>query len=183
MLSHAQIGFGVRELDFSTVYRDRFTAVTTWLRALGVPMSELEDLAQEVFLVVQRKLTTFDGKNLDGWLYRIAQRTASDHRRRVWFRHWIARAPEETLSRVASDDATPQAAYERRESEAELEKLLASIDRDQRVVFWLFEIEERPTKEIAETLEVPETTVWMRLHRARQSLRKKIERAQKGTSR
>ena len=74
-----------REAKFRAIYDGWFDEVVKWLYALGVPNSDTEDLAQEIFVVVRRKLSRFDGGNLAGWLYRIAQLTARDHRRRAWF--------------------------------------------------------------------------------------------------
>src|SRR5262245_27717153 len=81
-----------RPLAFSDVYTEWFPRTLRWLRAFGVPDGDMEDVAQEVFLVVQRKLAEFDGRNLSGWLYRIAARTASDYRRRAWFRNLFLRS-------------------------------------------------------------------------------------------
>src|SRR6267378_8592672 len=73
-------------LTFEQVYSSSFNDVARWIRALGGLPADVEDLTQEVFLVVRRKLSGFDGRNLRGWLYRIAQRTVRDYRRRAWFR-------------------------------------------------------------------------------------------------
>jgi DNA-directed RNA polymerase specialized sigma24 family protein len=78
-------------LDFESIYAAWFDPVCRWLKALGGPQSDVEDLAQEVFVVVRRKLDRFDGGNTAGWLYRIASRTVSDARRRSWFKHLFAR--------------------------------------------------------------------------------------------
>src|ERR1700690_2801682 len=71
-------------LDFATLYDTWFEHVSCWLQALGAPSADIEDLAQDVFLVVRRRLCDFDGRNLAGWLYRIASRQVWQHRRRRW---------------------------------------------------------------------------------------------------
>ena len=63
-----------------------------------MPGSDTEDLAQEIFLVVRRKLDRFDGGNLAGWLYRITQLTVRDHRRRAWFKNLILRRRDVDLA-------------------------------------------------------------------------------------
>ena len=73
--------------SFTAVYADWFRTVYRWVRALGGPEADAEDLTQEVFVVVQRRLADFDGRNLPGWLHTITTRTLSDHRRRRWDRH------------------------------------------------------------------------------------------------
>src|SRR5262249_42948559 len=80
-----------RDAKFREIYDGWFDHVVKWLFALGVPASDTEDLAQEIFLVVRRKLGRFDGGNLAGWLYRIAQLTVRDHRRRAWLRQLVGR--------------------------------------------------------------------------------------------
>ena len=71
-----------------------------------MPSSDTEDLAQEIFLVVRRKLDRFDGGNLAGWLYRIAQLTVRDHRRRAWFKNLTLRRRNVDLAKLA-DGAPP----------------------------------------------------------------------------
>jgi len=48
---------------------------------MGASPADIEDLAQEVFLVVRRSLSGFDGRNVQGWLFRIAHRQVLRHRR------------------------------------------------------------------------------------------------------
>ncbi|HEX6273727.1 MAG TPA: sigma factor, partial [Polyangiaceae bacterium] len=58
------------------------------LRRLGVPESDLDDAAQDVFIVVHRKLESIvPGPSLRGWLFGIAQRVAIARRRRAHARH------------------------------------------------------------------------------------------------
>ena len=77
---------GRAEPSFDQVYRSCFVDVARWVRALGANPADIEDLTQEVFIIVRRKLASFDGHNLPGFLYRIAQRTVRDHRRSAWIR-------------------------------------------------------------------------------------------------
>ena len=56
---------GAREaLSFEEIYAHWFHDVSRWVRALGGMNADLDDLTQEVFLVVRRKLSQFDGRNL-----------------------------------------------------------------------------------------------------------------------
>src|ERR1043165_1483829 len=65
-------------LSFEEIYAQWFHDVSRWIRAFGGLDADLEDLAQEVFLIVRRQLPKFEGDNLGGWLYRITQRTVRD---------------------------------------------------------------------------------------------------------
>jgi len=61
------------------------------LRRLGVAESALRDSAQEVFLIVHRRLGEFEGRGtLRAWLYSILRRVAADERR------WRRRTPART---------------------------------------------------------------------------------------
>src|SRR5882672_2174648 len=80
------------ELDvgsFERIYARWFHEVSRWVRALGGLDADLDDLTQDVFMVVRRKLASFDGKNLQGWLYSIAKHQVSDYRRRAWVRRLL----------------------------------------------------------------------------------------------
>jgi RNA polymerase sigma-70 factor, ECF subfamily len=154
------------QLDFSSVYEAWFDPCLRWLRALGIPDAELEDAGQEVFVVVHRKLASFDGDRLPAWLYRIAANTASDHRRRAWFRRLWTRTRSDTDQLVCRREL-PDALAERREAQRKLQRLLARMSEKRRVAFCLFEIEGYSGDEIALLLDVPVATIWSRLHQAR----------------
>jgi RNA polymerase sigma-70 factor (ECF subfamily) len=58
------------------------------VRRLGVQEREVEDVAQEVFVIVHRQLPAFEGRStLKTWLCGIALRTAANHRRKAYRRH------------------------------------------------------------------------------------------------
>jgi RNA polymerase sigma-70 factor (ECF subfamily) len=160
----------VEALDFAAVYQRWFRPVHRWIRALGGPHIEAEDLTQEVFIVVQRKLSGFDGANLAGWLYRIAQLTVSDHRRRTWFRNLFRRAHEVELDDVASTADDLDARLARKRDEARLYGLLQQIKPRWREVFLLFEVGGLSGDEIADLLGIPAPTVRTYLFRARNAM-------------
>src|SRR5205085_12701435 len=98
-----------------------------WLYALGVPGSVTEELAQEIFLVVRRKLHRFDGGNLAGWLYRIAQLTVRDHRRRAWFKNLTIRRRELDLAGADLTTPGPAARYAEAENRPIVQTLASRI--------------------------------------------------------
>jgi RNA polymerase sigma-70 factor, ECF subfamily len=155
-------------LTFEQVYSSSFNDVARWIRALGGMPADVEDLTQEVFLVVRRKLSAFDGRNLRGWLYRIAQRTVRDYRRRAWFRRVFlggGSTPDHYDSAVSDND--PSELFERKEAEGLLHALLAQMSDVRRTTFILFEVEGYSGEEIADMQGIPLNTVWTRLHHAR----------------
>lgn len=149
-------------LAFETVYAAHFRGVWRTLHRLGVGRAQLDDAAQDVFVVVYRRLVEFDGRSLRGWLYAIAVRVASDYRRRPWQRRSVP------LTDVVADSAPdPARASELGESVRLLHDLLAELPDEQRVVFVLGELEQLTAPEIAKALELNLNTVYSRQRAAR----------------
>lgn len=164
------------DADFERIYQTWFHEVCRWIRARGGPESDLEDLAQEIFLVARRRLPDFDGGNLPGWLYRITAFTVSDHRRRAWFRRVVRRPRDVALEELAQPGDGPAEIAERRQAEAALQRVLARLSDRHREALVLFEIEGYSGEEIARLLEIPVATVWTRLHHARKAFLAQVER-------
>jgi RNA polymerase sigma-70 factor (ECF subfamily) len=154
-------------LDFSSLYDAWFDRVSRWLGALGAPDTDREDLAQEVFLVVRRRLRAFDGRNVAGWLYRIASRKVGQHRRRRWISTLFAPRHAINVNDLPHGGQSAIAELETKEKRQLLERLLARMSERRRSVFVLFEVEGYAGDEIADMLDVPVNTVWTRLHHAR----------------
>ena len=137
--------------------------------------AEAEEVAQEVFLRVHRALDDFRGEaKLSTWLYAIASRLclnrlAASERR-------LAREGEETLGRLASGDDDPADTLERSELETALQRAIAELPDDRRLVVVLRDLEGLSYEEIAAALDLPLNTVRSRLHRARMDLKEKLER-------
>src|SRR5262245_35836194 len=166
-------------LSFETIYAQWFHDVSRWIRAFGGLDADLDDLAQEVFLIVRRQLPKFDGENLPGWLYRITQRTVRDYRRRAWYRRFLSKQHVEARPERESvaPEADPSEVLERREAERLLVQILAKMSETRRTAFILFEIEGYTGEEIATLEDVPVNTVWTRLHHARKEFYSLIDRA------
>src|SRR3954468_19950238 len=75
------------QLSLEDVYRDHFDFVFRQAARLGGPGIDAEDAAQEVFMVVARKLETFDASSLiTTWLYGITLNVVRSLRRRARIR-------------------------------------------------------------------------------------------------
>ncbi|HYQ14703.1 MAG TPA: RNA polymerase sigma factor [Polyangiaceae bacterium] len=145
------------------------------LRHLGIKEADVDDVAQEVFVTVHRKLPEFEGRSkLRTWLYAICLRVASDHRRRAYMVHERVTdaLPIDTGERTGSEPDTHV------ESRAFVQKLLQSMDDDKREVLVLYEIEGLTMREVAEVVGCPLQTAYSRLHAGRELLRAAWQRAQ-----
>lgn len=153
--------------SFEEIYHQWFHGVCCWIRALGGPDADRDDIAQEVFLVVRRRLSSFDGANLAGWLYRITQRQVRDFRRRSWFKHIFTWRSLYQTDSLPHGSPGPAATLEWKENQRVLYDILDKIAEARRSTFILFEIEGLSGEEIAQIQGIPLNTVWTRLYHAR----------------
>jgi RNA polymerase sigma-70 factor (ECF subfamily) len=168
-----------RASSATEVYADHADFVFASLQRFGIRDNDLEDLLQEVFVVVHRKLHTFDGSSrMTTWLYGICLRVAAAHRRRAHVRREQSvdpvPEPAPSTSRASRDD--PEAALQRGQARQQLESILDELDLDKRAVFVMFEIDELSCDEIAAVVGVPVGTVYSRLHAARAAFREAVAR-------
>jgi RNA polymerase sigma-70 factor, ECF subfamily len=166
---------GKIQLSFDDIYRKWFHEVCRWSRALGGLHADVEDIAQEVFMVVRRKLDDFDGAHPRAWLYRITQRTVSDYRRRAWFRRAV-RPASDWFAQVMDPAQGPREIVQQRQEVRQVAAILEKMSTVRRAAFILFEIEGYSGEEIAELEQVPLATVYTRLHHARKDFIKHVER-------
>jgi RNA polymerase sigma-70 factor, ECF subfamily len=139
--------------------------------ALGIPLEEREDAAQDIFIAVFRSLRHFRGEaQLSTWIYRIAARHAMRLGRRRRTRE---------LMRLLMLKETPPITIDPSERSAHiatLDRMLAKLPAKKRAVLVLFEIEGLSAKEISDVVGCPENTVWSRLHHARAEMVKAARR-------
>jgi RNA polymerase sigma-70 factor (ECF subfamily) len=162
-------------LELSSVYRRYGEFVWISLQHLGIRPADLEDIAQEAFIVVHRRLHTFDASGqMTTWLFGICMRLASNYRRR---RRWKVEvlSGERTDERPASSMLSDELLIRREEREF-ADRMLNKLDIDKRAVFVLFEIEGLSHAEISSLMNIPVGTVYSRLHAARRKLQKLLAR-------
>jgi RNA polymerase sigma-70 factor (ECF subfamily) len=158
---------------FDEVFREHAPFVWRALRRLGVSEADADDVCQEVFVVVHRKLPEFEGRSsLRTWIYGICVRTASSHRRLARHREV---ATEELPETPTTDGPHEQLA--RNQALRALDRALGELDEDKRVVFVLYEIEELTMAEVVEVVGCPLQTAYSRLHAARD----RVQKALRGT--
>jgi len=163
-------------LDATALLRRHADFVWLSLQRLGVREADLEDLLQEVFVVVHRKLDTFDGRSrITTWLFGIAMRVASVHRRRAHVRR--EQPMEDLLDEALDPGDDPEQLASRKEGHAQLDAILGRMRLEKRAVFVMYEIEELSCEAIAEIVGVPVGTVYSRLHSARKEFQKALDKA------
>ena len=166
--------------DFRALYDTWFGDVARWVRALGASPADQDDLVQEVFVVVHRRLHAFDGENMAGWLYRIAAHQVRDFRRLRWIRHIFGRSVPLSPG-VPSNGPTPLMMLETKEKQLLLDRLLSTLSEAQRAAFVLFEMDGYTGDEIARIQQVSINTVRARIHRARKKVTGLLLKWREGT--
>jgi len=140
-----------------------------------------------VFLVVQRKLASFDGTDarLTTWLYEIALRVARRYRTQTAkdAQRSVSLAPpepeeESELAIHSPMHGSPRVPCELENAErlALARRALDALDADKREVFVLGCVEQRSAPEIAELTGVPLNTVYSRLRAARRAFAAEVSR-------
>ena len=160
--------------DFRALFDQHVDFVWRVLRRHGVPERELDDVCQEVFIVVHRKLADFEGRStVRTWIYGIAQRVALVSRRKAYARRELLEAPpSEPRSEATQEELTAQ-----RRSLSLVERVLDEMEPERREAFVLYELEGMSVVEVAQAIGVPENTALYRLHKAREELTQKLKRA------
>ena len=159
----------------TSIVQEQFDFIWRSLRRLGVPVSEVDDCAQQVFWVASRKLASIAIGSERAFLFATALRVASDARRSRGRRREV---PEDDADPPFDDAPRPDEIAEQRRARAVLDEVLAAMPMELRAVFVLFELEEMSTAEIATLLEIPTGTVASRLRRAREEFQCLVGRMQ-----
>ena len=137
------------------------------LKYQSVAERDLDDVSQEVFLVIFRKLPEFEPRgSIRAWIYGISIRVAADYRKRARHRHevLVPEAPDGAIEPVAAAELERSADRER------LTAMIQRLDEDKRAVLVLHEIENLPMNEVALVVQCPLKTAYSRLAAARKQM-------------
>ena len=151
---------------------------------------EAEDLSQDVFVTVFKSIDRFRGDSkLSTWLYRIAANQCKNRYKYLARRQFHAAKPLDELSErdAAGRDGGPVMSLQAQISEPDkivegkrleeaIQREIAALDDEQRLLVVLRDIQGLSYQEMAVITELPEGTVKSRLHRARRNLKKQLKK-------
>jgi RNA polymerase sigma-70 factor (ECF subfamily) len=150
--------------NFEDIFDTHFSYVWRTLARLGIAEADREDLANEVFFQIHRRLRTVDlDRPLRPWIFAFASRIASSYRRLA--RHRFEHVGD--LQDIADSSPPADQALERREAQDIVDRALDALDLEQRAVFVLHEMDGCGVPEIATALGIPLNTAYSRLRLAR----------------
>ena len=131
------------------------------VRMVGI--QDADDVTQQVFFQVFRKIGQFSGRShFRTWLHRVAVNESLQHLRKS------KRTKMQTLKHDAADSSPTESA--RLDGKELLEQALARLEPELRATFLLKEIDGFSYEAIAESLGIPKGTVGSRMNRARREL-------------
>ena len=171
---------GAPAFVFDEVYAAHVGFVWRIVRAFGVPDAAIEDVVQEVFVIVHRRLPEFEHRAaITTWLFAIARRVASGYRRRSDKRTegLAGRVTDVADERAGAGD--PFAEASRAQAAATVLAILEQLDDDKRVVFALVELEQLSVPEVARMLDLKLNTAYSRLRLARRAFEAAVKARQK----
>jgi len=155
----------------AAAFRIEFEYVQRTLRRLGTDRSEVDDLAQEVFLVLHRRWSEYDqSRPLRPYLFGIAVRIALANQRK--------RMREVAFGNIelGDDGPGPEEVLSNKQTRALLQAALKRIPLPRRTVLVMHELDHVPVTEVAATLSIPLFTVYSRLRKAREELKLATQR-------
>ncbi len=146
--------------------------------------SVAEDIVQETFLAAVKSRETFSGQSSERtWLVGILRHKIYDHLRKSCRERAVRHDPTAAndakswdeaafwLHKVAAESQLPSHRIELEEFRENLELALGKLPPRIAQVFQLYEIEERPNREVCARMNISESNLWVMLHRARKQLR------------
>src|ERR1700690_1572345 len=159
------IGEATSPRPLQQLVRETLSHVYRLLRHLGVPLGDLDDACQQVFLVLARKHSTINPGSERAFLSSVSARIAWRWRRTHRRRHELG--SDELSNQPCVDEPSPEHRLELAEAQRLLLQVLDTLPDTLREVFVLFEIEELTMRDISDVLAIPQGTVASRLRLAR----------------
>lgn len=141
--------------------------------------SEVQEAMQETYIRAYEQLSTFEGRSSFGtWLTRIMINDCLGRKSR---RQRVVTAPEESLNQLLDHRPGPDDLTYQNQLRVFLENAIQQLPDAYQTVFIMREIELLSGRETAESLQISESNVKVRLHRAKAMLRKTISQSAVGS--
>jgi RNA polymerase sigma-70 factor, ECF subfamily len=160
---------------FRSLVDAQYDFVWRSLRRLGVAEEGVDDAAQQVFLVLSKKIADLAPGCERTFLFRTAMGVAANARRSARLRG--RETPDaEKIAGCTDETLTPEELVRMKQARQVLDQILDAMDPDYRSVFVLAELEGMTAPAIGELLEIPTGTATSRLRRAREMFQEAVGR-------
>jgi len=167
------------ETAFKTIVEQWKDMVYNTILGIVQNETEAEDLAQDVFIKVFEKISTFKGDSkFSTWLYRIATTTALDHlrskKRKKRFGFLQSLGGESDEKDLIPDFHHPGVSLDNKERAAVLFKAIESLPENQKTAYTLHKLEGLSYRDVSDVLNTTVSAVESLMSRANQNLRKEL---------
>lgn len=134
---------------------------------------DAQDFVQEAFLKIYRQLGKYkETGTFSSWLYRVAVNHCLDEFRKKRLQTVSGESIEEQLT----EKNHPEIIFLKKEQQRQLERLLAALPDDERLIILLRYTNELSYEEISEVTGISLSTVRNKLHRAKKKMRAVVKR-------
>ncbi len=161
------------EADFRSLVRDNKDKVFNTCLSLVKNFEDAEDLAQEVFIEIYRKMEQFENRSsLSTWIYRIAVNKSLEHlRKQKALKRNVDYASLDMEMKDSNMFYHPGVTLENKEKSAILFRAIDQLPSSQKVAFTLHKVEGLSHEEIGKILEKSKSSTESLIHRAKMNLR------------
>lgn len=161
-------------LRLAELLRQHYARVWRTLRQIGVDEAGADDAAQEVFIVLSRRLADIREGSERSFLLSTAVRVAANHRRAGRVRHEVV--DEQAVEKEHDPEPNVEQLLDQKRMRRALDQLVEAWPDEIRTAFVLFELEGLSVPEIAELTDTKQGTVASRLRRARELFQAGVKR-------
>jgi len=165
------MGFNDAKVDLDTVFRAQYERIARVIAGIIRDPARAEELAVEVFLKWERTPETH-GEGAEGWLYRVAVRTALNELRRTTFRTRYERLIQFVTAGRAGG-STPHEIYAAQEEQERVRLVLSAIEPRQAELL-LLRGNDLSYQELAAALNLNPASIGTLLSRALEAFRKEF---------
>lgn len=148
-----------------------YERATLFCRKLCGDRDRAEDLLQDVMVKAMTKFSALrDNNSFRPWLYRILISTFRDSVRQPWWQRRVSMTPEMEVEHAVTNPVNELNAR------LWLDRAFKAVSTDDQVIVTLHELEQWSIVELAQLYGKSESAVKVRLHRARQKMKKRLKR-------
>lgn len=167
-----QVLAGDKEAYSHIINKYKNQLYATVLRMTRNPQ-DAQDFVQDAFIKVYRNLDKYkaDGP-FASWLYRVAINHCMDAFRKKQYSTVQVEIDEEKVV----NPNHPEIIFLKNEKSRQLERLVATLPNDERLIILLRYVNEVTYEEISEIMDIPISTVRNKLHRAKKKMRETVKR-------
>jgi RNA polymerase sigma-70 factor (ECF subfamily) len=166
----------------SETFWERLEAEIDWaagyVRRLGVPARDVDDVVQQALIQVCARWTEYDpARPLRPWFMAFVVRAAANHRRLILRRREELGAIDDVRESLPGDGVVQDDVGAEQEAREVVREALEAVDVDRRIAVVMVDLQEMSAPEVARRLKIPVNTMYSRLRLGRAEFVAAVQRA------